>query len=344
MPYPSISRLTQLFEECAPSAIFFLIDEKVKRYHENYLSQIVSEIPVYEFIVTASEQNKNIDTATQIWQYMLAHNLDRNALLINLGGGITCDLGGFVASNYKRGIRFINIPTTLLAMIDAAIGGKNGVNLNHIKNSVGSFYFPKEIIYDTAFLQTLPQQEWKSGFGELLKYALLANVTMWEEIKSLDTICPDAVKDDWIHSAVHYKQSIVNEDPFEDNQRRLLNFGHTIGHALEALQLYRNCPISHGHAVAIGLIVESYIAYLKGFVAKTVYHEIRDLILRFFPLPTLHKSDSEVMSAFILNDKKTHEKGVYIPLLKGIGQVDSCVQIAENIWEEALLFTIFAAL
>ena len=336
MVYSSVSRLTQFIEECAPPAILFLIDENVRKCHEGYLSQIISKIPVYEFVVIASEQNKSIETATQIWQYMLAHNLDRNTLLINLGGGITCDLGGFVAASYKRGIRFINIPTTLLAMIDAAIGGKNGVNLNHIKNSVGSFYFPKEIINDTAFLQTLPQPEWESGFGELLKYALLANAAMWEEIKSLDNIRPDAVKEDWIRFAIHYKQRIVNEDPFEDNQRRLLNFGHTAGHALEALQLYRSRPISHGYAVAIGLIVETYIAYLKGFVSEVIYHEIRDVISKFFPLPKLHKNDLETMLSFIPNDKKSHEKGVYIPLLKEIGKVDSFVWVTESIWGEVL--------
>jgi 3-dehydroquinate synthase len=328
--------LDQFFRESAPSAILLLIDKNVKKYHADYLTKIPVEIPVYEFVITASEQNKSINTATEIWQYMLACKLDKNALLINFGGGITCDLGGFVAANYKRGIRFINIPTTLLSMIDAAIGGKNGVNMEHIKNSVGSFHFPQKIIYNTTFLQTLPQVEWESGFGELLKYALLANATIWEEIKSMESIHSDSIKKDWIDFSIHFKQSIVNKDPFEQHHRRLLNFGHTAGHALETLLLSKNRPVSHGHAVAIGLIIESYIAYLKDAINISTYNEIRSVILKFFEMPVLHKNDLNIISTLILNDKKSHEKGVYIPLLKEIGQVDSTIWIAENIFAEAL--------
>ncbi len=338
MKYLSIAHLQNLIEEASPSALLFLVDEHVKQYHAEYLINITTEIPSYIFVLKATESHKSLSVATHIWEYMLENQLDKKTLLLNLGGGIISDLGGFVAANYKRGVRFVNIPTTLLAMIDATIGGKNGINLNHIKNSIGTFHFPEKIIRETAFLQTLPPLEWKNGLGELLKYALLGNAEMWEELKKVKHLNGEDLKKEWIDFAIDFKEKIVKQDPFERDQRYLLNFGHTIGHALETLQLAKNEPIAHGHAVALGFIGETYISYIKGFINIAIVQDIQETVFHFFTKPQFTATETDQLLTYLCNDKKREKKNILIPLLKEIGNVNSMTEVSENEWKEALQY------
>lgn len=301
------------------SSIVLITDEKVWNYYPNYFDFITQQKIILP--IPISEKRKNITTCMQIWQKMLDAQVDREALCINFGGGITSDIGGFVASNYKRGIKVVNYPTTLLAMIDAAIGGKNGVNFNHIKNMIGTFYFPEKIFIDTIFLKTLSNKELLNGFGELIKYSLLMNGDLWNEIKQISFLSPNEIKQTWIDEVIAFKQKIVDLDPWDRNERQLLNFGHTIGHAIESFYLKSGHKISHGKAVAIGIVFEIYLANNQKIVSAELSQEIFKFIKRFFTVPIFTKMEAMEIASYIANDKKTTHQSIFLPLFHDIGKI-----------------------
>ena len=290
------------------SKIGILVDENTKEFCLPLVSEIKKSIIIE---IKSREENKNIDTCNLIWEALSKNSFDRNSLLINLGGGVIGDMGGFCASTYKRGIDFIQIPTSLLAMVDASVGGKLGIDFNGLKNQVGLFSNPKLVIINPKFLETLPENELRSGFAEVVKHALIIDKNLWERLKNSNLL-----ELDWeeiIETSVQIKNKIVISDPKEKGERKKLNFGHTFGHAIESYYLQKGTPILHGEAIFMGIILESEISSLS----VSEKNDIKNYILSNFSLPyTPSKLD---LLNFLRNDKKNFEEKINFSLLEGIG-------------------------
>ena len=262
------------------SKIAILVDENTKKYCLSLIPKLKNTI-IIEII--SGEENKNLKTCNLIWNILLKNNFDKNSVIINLGGGVICDLGGFCASSYKRGIDYINLPTSLLAMVDASFGGKVGVNYDNFKNQIGFFKNPKQVIINQKFLSTLPSDEFNSAFGEIVKHALIGDSKLWKillkhKIQNLNL-------KDIITKSIKLKNAIILKDFRENNERKKLNFGHTFGHAIESYYLNQGTTILHGNAVLLGILYELEISNLS-FDEKTI---IKNYILKNFKLPDLPK-------------------------------------------------------
>ena len=291
------------------SKVAILVDENTKRDCLAKLPQLENSIIIE---VSSGEINKSISSCNYIWEQLSEHNFDRDSLLINLGGGVIGDMGGFCASTYKRGIDFIQIPTTLLAMVDASVGGKLGVDFNGLKNHVGLFANPKAVLINPEFLQTLAENQLKSGFAEVVKHALILDKNLWEEIISVPFNEMNWEK--IIETSINIKNKIVLSDPYEKGERKKLNFGHTFGHAVESYYLEKGTPILHGEAVLMGILLELEISV----VSKEKKNEIKNYILSNFSLPfTPKKSD---LLPFLMNDKKNKVGKINFSLLTNIGR------------------------
>ncbi|MCX8524873.1 3-dehydroquinate synthase [Chryseobacterium formosus] len=318
----SFSQLNQFMTEKSFSKVFILVDENTHEYCLPLLLGNLETDLAFEILeIEAGEEMKNIQTANQLWEILTEMQADRKALIINLGGGVITDMGGFVASTYKRGIQFINIPTTLLSMCDASIGGKTGIDLMHYKNMVGTFSFPEQIYVYPRFLDTLPAKEVKSGFAEMLKHGLIADKKHWEDLIQLQHLDPVGIEP-FIPQSMEIKQEVVNADFHEKNVRKTLNFGHTIGHAIESLCLQSENPILHGEAVALGMICESHLSYLEGLISKEDSDLIIENIQIYFSFIDLGDFKDEDIFSLLLNDKKNSDAKINFSLLSGIG---SCV-------------------
>ncbi|HEX7869266.1 MAG TPA: 3-dehydroquinate synthase [Chryseobacterium sp.] len=318
----NFSQLNQFMTEKSFSKVFILVDENTHEYCLPLLLGNLETDLAFEILeIEAGEEMKNIQTANQLWEILTEMQADRKALIINLGGGVITDMGGFVASTYKRGIQFINIPTTLLSMCDASIGGKTGIDLMHYKNMVGTFSFPEQIYVYPRFLDTLPAKEVKSGFAEMLKHGLIADKKHWEDLIQLQHLDPFGIEP-FIPQSMEIKQEVVNADFHEKNVRKTLNFGHTIGHAIESLCLQSENPILHGEAVALGMICESHLSYLEGLVSKEDSDLIIENIQRYFCFVDLTDFKDEDIFSLLLNDKKNSDAKINFSLISGIG---SCV-------------------
>ena len=324
-----IRQLTAHFQRQNIHNVVVLTDENVEKYYSNYFSELSGEVSLDKYVVPAGECSKSIETAIQIWQYLAEKQYDRNTFLLNFGGGMICDLGGFVASTYKRGIPFANCPTTLLAMIDAAIGGKTGVDMHHLKNVVGTFHFPDfQLPVDINLLQTLPEIELYSGFGELVKYALIGSEKLFQELCTLDSI--QNLKPDYLDFCVDFKQTIVKEDPKDTSLRHILNFGHTFGHAIESYCTAMGKPIAHGLAVAQGLYYESLLSSKLGHLPQEEWHQIASLLTKHFEIMPLTPVILEELTQFMLNDKKNHNGMINFTLLEHIGHATPNSQISSD--------------
>lgn len=314
------SQLNTLIQNILPSKIFILVDENTHEFClPTLLSNLEIDIPFEIIEIEAGEDNKNINTAVQLWEILAEFEADRNSLLINLGGGVISDIGGFIASTYKRGIKFINIPTTLLAMVDASIGGKTGIDHLYLKNIIGTFAQPESTLLYPKFLKTLDFRELRSGFAEMLKHGLIYNQKHWFSLTSLSEITPKNIVP-FISESINIKHQIVQQDFEEKNIRKTLNFGHTIGHSIESLFLKKQQPILHGKAVSVGIIIEAYISYLEGLISEEETIHIIQNIQKFFPyIPISGFSDEEIIS-IILQDKKNSHGKLNFSLLIGIGK------------------------
>lgn len=268
--------------------------------------------------IEAGEIFKTIGSCQKVWQELIRYGADRNALLVNLGGGVIGDLGGFAASSYKRGIRFVQVPTTLLSQLDASIGGKVGIDFAGYKNIVGAFSNPLAVFIDPAFYDTLSDRQLKSGYAEALKHALIADQEMWHEIKST----PDLRSMDWVpflEKSLLIKKEIVEADPMERGARKALNFGHTIGHAIESVSLESDKPLLHGEAVILGMIAEAYIAVCKGLLSAAEEREITHF-LSFYVDFDFTLENREMMYDLIKGDKKNEEDRILCTLLSSVGE------------------------
>ena len=314
--------LSQLINDKKYSKIVLLVDENTAQHCLNYvLHWLAVDVPFEIIEIEQGEENKTIETCTAVWESLVELNIDRKALLINVGGGMVCDLGGFVAATYKRGIDFVNIPTSLLAMVDASVGTKTGVNLGGLKNMVGSFSQPQMVLIDTAFLETLPGNQMRSGLAEMFKHGLIADVSYWNQLKNLGELTTEDLLL-LIYHSVSIKNEIVLQDSFEENVRKLLNFGHTLGHVIETYSHSGKGiqPLLHGEAIAIGMILEAYISYKKDLLTKNSYLEIKETLNLMFENIVFTKNDIEICTHLLIHDKKNVNGIVQFTLLSDIGK------------------------
>ena len=323
-----------------------LVDEQTKLH---CYPKIQAFLPTHKLIeIPSGEQHKNIDTCTFIWEKMTEYSLDRKSLMINLGGGVIGDMGGFCAATYKRGMAFIQIPTTLLAQVDASVGGKLGIDFQGFKNHIGVFKEPEMVWIDTNFLDTLPDEELRSGFAEIVKHCLIADVKQWktlvEDIQNesdFDTKIknnPEYIAGLVSHS-VKVKATIVEADPLEKGQRKLLNFGHTLGHALETFLLFdQQRKLLHGEAVAAGMICENYIAQKRGILNETEGYEVLKFIQMLYPKGNFDLAEIQDIVKLTSQDKKNQGGKIMMTLLEGIGNGIFNQEAKQDEMEESLGF------
>lgn len=304
------------------SKIFVLVDENTNEHCLPYfLANLPTEIEIEIIEIEAGEENKNIYTCIDLWHTLIELDADRKSIMINLGGGVITDIGGFVASTYKRGIDFVNVPTTLLAMVDASVGGKTGVDLGSLKNQIGVINEPKSVIVISKFLETLPTNQMRSGLAEMLKHGLIYDKTYWDKLKHLNNLNTDYL-DILIKQSIEIKNEIVSQDLKENGIRKALNFGHTLGHAIESyfLESEDKKQLLHGEAIAIGMILESHISYQSNFISKDDYAEIKYIITDVFEKIAFNNSDIQKILDLLIFDKKNEFGNIQFTLLNKIGE------------------------
>ena len=325
----SFLNLSSKIKEADPSQIFVLADSNTKKHCLPVFSKALQNDFQFQLLsFMAGEENKTIYTATELWEELAQKGADRNSLLINLGGGVVTDLGGFVASTYKRGIRFYNIPTSLLAMVDAAIGGKTGIDHRGVKNLVGTFAKAHGLFIHPKFLETLPAMEMRSGFAEILKHGLITDKTYWHQaLDAWQTKSWNSL----IMRSVEIKSAVVDQDPLEKNLRKMLNFGHTIGHALESYYLDKKQPLLHGEAIAAGMLMAAFLSEEKTGLASNQKDEIAHSVLKIFGKIQLEESEVSELISWIKHDKKNTGNRLNFVLLKEIGvpQIDVSITLSE---------------
>jgi len=322
------------------SSIFILVDENTKKHCLPVLLRENLDFSDSKIILIKSgEKNKNINTCERIWIELSDNGADRNSMIINLGGGVITDLGGFVASTFKRGIHFYNIPTTLLSMVDASVGGKTGINLGSLKNQVGIIIDPKMVLIDPKWLKTLDQREIISGYAEMLKHGLIFDVGYWNSLSKIEKISHEQLEP-FIITSILLKNSIITKDPYEKGIRKILNFGHTLGHAIESYFLNSKTKKSllHGEAIAIGMVLESYLSSILLGLNKQSLIQIKDVISSNFPKIKFNKRDIENIIILIQHDKKNIAGKVNFVLLKTIGEAKVNVVLDYKIIHKAFSF------
>jgi 3-dehydroquinate synthase len=337
-------KMDAFIQEMQPevSHIYILVDENT---HTHCISPLVMNVSIIEqaelLEIDAGEEHKNLEIVNHLWLALAENNVDRNALIINLGGGVVSDLGGFMASVYKRGIRFINLPTTLLSMVDAAIGGKTGVDLGALKNQIGCFSNPQAVFIAPEFLETLPTQQLKSGFGELLKYSLIDHPELWSEFQTIDFEKPTNL-DALIESSLEIKTKIVAEDPKEKGLRKILNFGHTYGHAFESLSLMQSPDnaLLHGEAVAMGIVCELWHSVQKVGFPNHEFAQIKEFVFQNFRSFAIDSNQVDLLIDLMKKDKKNAGDQIAVVLLEQIGKPRFDSYINENEIRECLNFYI----
>ena len=306
--------------------VVILTDKNVDHLYGDYFSELSEQVAVDKLVLRPGEKTKSIQTAAQVWNYLAEKQYDKDTFLLNFGGGVITDLGGFVASTYKRGIRFANVPTTLLAMIDAAVGGKTGVNLPNMKNGVGTIYFPDiQLPVDLSFLNTLHINEFFSGLGELLKYALIGSNELFHSLRKRRRF-PSLTTED-VDFCIDFKMKIVRKDPYDKGIRHILNFGHTFGHAIESYCAKTGKPIAHGLAVAQGLYYESLLSTRLGHLPQEEWQLIAALLTKHFQIMPITDDIREELLYYMLNDKKNHNNMINFTLLDHIGHAIPDFQI-----------------
>jgi len=317
------------------SKIFILTDRNTTEYCLPVLTKTLPDLADYDLIeIDPGEENKNIDFCIGIWKMLLDFGADRKSLMINLGGGVVTDIGGFAASTFKRGIDFIQLPTTLLSQVDASVGGKTGIDMDGVKNIIGTFTQPKAVFINSAFLATLADKQVVSGFAEMVKHGLIYDKDYFEKLKSVDL---EQISDSFIVRSVEIKNDVVTKDPTEKGLRKILNFGHTIGHAIESYSLsHDSFPLLHGEAIAIGMISEAYLSHrVKGFTLEEL-NETTAYILRLFPKYTFSESIYDKLFSYMLNDKKNTNGNIGFALLEQIGVCTFDIYVQKELIFEAL--------
>ncbi|MFN2261229.1 MAG: 3-dehydroquinate synthase [Psychroflexus sp.] len=313
------------------SSVFVLVDQNTHHFCAHFLLQnLETELNIEIIEIEPGENFKTIETCLQIWQSLNELGADRNSLLINLGGGIVTDIGGFVGSTFKRGIDFVHIPTTLLGMVDASIGGKNGVNLEGLKNQIGVIRPPKQILIDVGYLATLPPQEMRSGLAEMLKHGLIADEKYFNHFEDLSNFDIEKIKD-FIYESIQIKTNITEKDAEEKSLRMQLNFGHTLGHAIETycMNSSKIKKLLHGEAVAIGMILALFLSEKICHFSASKLEKCSKIINNYFGKVDFNNTDIQEIIKLLIHDKKNRNGNINFVLLENIGapkincQVDS---------------------
>ena len=303
------------------SKLFILVDVNTNDYClPRFMAQLETDVAIEIIEIESGEQHKNIETCVGVWNALSELGADRKGLIINLGGGVVTDLGGFVACTFKRGIKYINVPTSLLAMVDASVGGKTGVDLGNLKNQIGVINSGEMVIIDTTFLDTLPQNQLKSGLAEMLKHGLIAERAYWDLLTDLSKLSLDDL-DTLIYDSLLIKKEIVSIDPYETNERKYLNFGHTLGHAIESYFLTDDSKkeLLHGEAIAIGMVMECFLSTkLLGF-SKEDCDEVKLVMHKLYGKVDILVSDHEAIIDLLKYDKKNEHGNINFVLLEKIG-------------------------
>jgi len=318
----SYSTLNKHLKASNYSKIFLLVDENTQDYClPLFLSHVEFLLDIEIIEIESGEINKTIDTCVGVWNTLSDFDADRKSLLINLGGGVITDLGGFVASTFKRGISFINVPTSLLAMVDASVGGKTGVDLGAIKNQIGVINNPEMVLINTEFLNTLPKNHINSGKAEMFKHGLINSESYWRRCNNSHNLKLEEI-DELIYDSVLIKKEIVDKDPFEKGLRKSLNYGHTLGHAIESYFLSNETKTTllHGEAIGIGMILESYISAKLLDFSNDLCSDVKKLMLDTYGKVNILESDINPIIDLLKYDKKNEHGNINFVLLEAIGK------------------------
>lgn len=331
--------LGSILEKYPEGKVYTVVDEHTRQFCLPELQQynFFKNIPVLE--LKSGEDHKSLESVVAVWNFLEENDADRKSLLINLGGGMLSDLCGFAASCFKRGLHFVNIPTTLLSQVDASVGGKTGINFNGLKNEIGAFNQPQTVIIASQFLKTLDKANFLSGYAEMLKHGLIHNKAHWDESLCFDTENINyETLNGMIARSVSIKEHFVVNDPTEQNIRKALNLGHTVGHAFESLALHQGRPILHGFAVAYGIIVELYLSAQKTKFPMAQVKEISRWIIDSYGPFNIAKSDYEALYMKMTKDKKNEAGRINFTLIPEIGKVEINVNCEKELIIEALDF------
>lgn len=334
-----ISELLGAIGNQPAESIFILTDSNTRELCLPRIKAHDKLASAHVLTIGAGDSHKHLDTLASVWQFLCDNGATRKSLLINLGGGMVTDLGGFAASTFKRGMRYINIPTTLLGAVDAAVGGKTGINFNGLKNEVGVINSAEYVLIDTTFFQTLDHQNLVSGWAEILKHALIYNKEEWARVLAFDIEKFDLAElKPILADSISVKERIVEEDPSEQNIRKALNFGHTVGHAFESMSYEKGTPVLHGHAVAWGMICELYLSHkLLGFPKETLVQAVQ-LIKETYGSFFVSCKDYDRLFELMTHDKKNDTKEINFTLLGGIGDIRTNQHATQKMIFESLDF------
>lgn len=314
--------LNRAIEKCPHDKLFILTDEHTQRLCLPALKEVSFLKEAIEICIGAEDVHKTLETLASVWMTLCEKGATRHSLLINLGGGMVTDLGGFAAATFKRGISYMNIPTTLLAMVDASVGGKTSINFNGLKNEIGAFAPANSVLIETEFLRSLDTHNFFSGYAEMLKHGLISDTAHWTELLRFDTSDIDyAYLKLLVGHSVQIKKDIVEQDPFEHGIRKALNLGHTVGHAFESMALAENHPVLHGYAVAWGIVCELYLSHLKVGFPKEKMRQTIQFIKENYGVFPFDCKQYEPLYAFMTHDKKNTSGTINFTLLKDIGDI-----------------------
>jgi 3-dehydroquinate synthase len=314
--------LKDWFSEYETRNIFIATEANVNRLWEEKIDSLADLIPMQKIILPPGENNKTLDSVSKLWEFLSNNGADRKSLLINIGGGMLTDLAGFAASTFKRGINFINVPTTLLSQVDASAGGKTGINFNGLKNEIGTFREPIAVIINTEFLKTLDRPNFNSGFAEMIKHGLIRSSDHLEELQQFDPENIDYTQLQTIVShSLNIKKYFAENDPTEKNIRKSLNFGHTVGHAFESMAMEQNRPVLHGYAVAWGIISELYLSMKKCGLDKEELERLTGWLLNIYGKFEIGRKDDARLIELMMHDKKNEAGKINFSLISKPGKI-----------------------
>ncbi|MGM0582152.1 MAG: 3-dehydroquinate synthase [Bacteroidota bacterium] len=329
--FKELSYIKELLASVEHSHLFVLTDENSKEYCYPLIKDFLEYHQVIE--IASGEKHKTLDSCNLIWNALTNATADRKALLINLGGGVITDMGGFCAGTYKRGIRFINIPTTLLSQVDASVGAKTGIDFNGYKNHIGLFCEAEAVLVNPVFHQTLPNEQLVSGYAEMLKHGLIADKKHWQDCLENGF---EKFSNELIQQSVKIKEKVVENDPTEKGLRKILNFGHTIGHAIETHLLNTEKELLHGEAIGLGMIAEAYISKSKGLLNEQEYNNIVEKLREIYKSPKIEKASFDDIKRLCKQDKKNNNGELKMSLLENIGKAVYDIPVEPELIDEAL--------
>ncbi|HSO86052.1 MAG TPA: 3-dehydroquinate synthase [Draconibacterium sp.] len=336
--YPQ-QELLNWIEKYTPGKVFLATEDTVNEIWVTKFDDFLISKGIKKVVIPAGENNKKIESVAKIWEFLSKNGGDRKSLLINIGGGMLTDLAGFAATTFKRGIDFLNVPTTLLSQVDASVGGKTGINFGGFKNEIGTFKEPVAVIINTDFLKTIDSENFISGFAEMIKHGLIYSPEHLTELEifDLENIDYDHLQE-MIRHSVNVKEYFVANDPTENNIRKALNFGHTIGHAFESYAWEQNRPIQHGHAVAYGMITELFLSVKKCNFPVNDFQNLTNWLIKLYGKFQISENDFNSLFELMTHDKKNEAGRINFTLLSEIGKIEINQNCERDLIYESLVY------